>query len=61
MKLYKHYRGGLYIKITEGINTETKERQVVYQSVQTGKIWIRNAEIFHGNTTFKKRFVEVEG
>lgn len=46
--LYKHYKGGLYRDIGEGIHTETNEKLVFYMSVETGKLFARPLEMFHG-------------
>lgn len=39
--LYKHYKGGLYRVIGEGIHTETSEELTFYLSCETGKLYAR--------------------
>jgi hypothetical protein len=48
MKLYRHYKGGLYLSLFEQATVEkTKEPAVVYISLKTFKVWIRPAKDFH--------------
>jgi hypothetical protein len=64
MVLYKHYKGGLYRVLADpSFHSETQEELVVYMSVETGKVWVRPSEMFHGlvdldNGTVVPRFRE---
>jgi hypothetical protein len=44
----KHYKGGLYTLIGEGLHAETDEKIVVYRSQQDGTIWVRSMDEFYG-------------
>lgn len=41
-----HFKGGFYKIIAIGINTETEEKMVVYQSLKDKRVWIRPYEMF---------------
>lgn len=51
MKLYQHFKGGFYVLLCEALHSETQEPMVVYQSCETGKIWVRPKVMFFGNVT----------
>ena len=51
MKLYKHYKGGLYEFIGLATHTETGEVLVCYQSQNDKRMWIRPVEMFMGKVT----------
>ena len=63
--LYRHYKGGLYRVLVEpAFHSETQEEMIVYVSVETGKVWVRPAEIFHGLVTLEDgnmvpRFIDI--
>ena len=40
-KTYRHYKGNVYKIIALGRHSETLEDMVVYQSVETGEVWVR--------------------
>ena len=40
-KTYKHYKGNLYKIIALAKHSETLEDMIVYQSVETGAVWVR--------------------
>lgn len=42
----QHFKGGFYKIVTIGINTETEEKMVVYQSLKDKRVWIRPYEMF---------------
>lgn len=44
--IVKHFKGDLYKIIAFGINTETEEKMVVYQSLKDQKMWIRGYDMF---------------
>lgn len=44
--IVEHFKGGFYKIITFGINTETEEKMVVYQSLKDQKVWIRPYDMF---------------
>ena len=46
--VYRHFKGGLYQVIGRATHTETLEDMVVYKSLETGKMWVRPAEMFFG-------------
>lgn len=50
-KVYKHYKGGLYLYITDATDTETGEKYVVYKDVE-GKVWSRPYDMFHSIITW---------
>ncbi|MCT4565551.1 MAG: DUF1653 domain-containing protein [Maledivibacter sp.] len=62
-KKYKHYKGGIYRIINMAIHTETNEVLVIYQGLETGKVWARPKEMFeeaveiHGKS--RNRFQEL--
>ena len=62
--LYRHYKGGLYRLIGEGIHTESNEELVFYMSVETGKLYARPFDMFYGtvnldNGSVVPRFYEL--
>ena len=42
-KTYRHYKGNMYKVIGLAKHSETLEDMVVYQSLETGAIWVRPA------------------
>lgn len=40
-KVYKHFKGNRYRVIAVAEHTETGEQLVVYQAIETGKVWVR--------------------
>jgi hypothetical protein len=54
MTLYRHIRtGNLYRGLYETEIVDTKQKVIVYCSIETGKVWVRDAAIF------AERFEEV--
>ena len=48
-KIYRHFKGGYYRFITEVTNSETQEKEVVYQALYgEHKVWNRPAAMFYG-------------
>ncbi len=63
-KLFKHFKGNIYKVIAIAKNSETLEDMVVYQSVETGDIWVRPMSIWE-DTVIRdgksyKRFTYIE-
>lgn len=64
----QHFKGGFYKIIAIGINTETEEKMVVYQSLKDKRVWIRPYEMFISKVDRKKypnayqpyRFIKVK-
>lgn len=44
--LYAHYKGGMYKVIARAKHSETLEDLVVYQSMETNKVWVRPYDMF---------------
>jgi len=40
-KTYRHYKGNLYKIISFAKHSETCEEMIVYQSIETGDVWVR--------------------
>jgi hypothetical protein len=47
-RVYKHFKGGLYLVIDVAKHSETGEKMVVYRSLKTGELWVRPIEMFLG-------------
>lgn len=65
-KIYRHFKGGYYRFITEVTNSETQEKEVVYQALYgEHKVWTRPADMFYGKVNVDgveiDRFSEVVG
>ena len=65
-KIYRHFKGGYYRFITEVTNSETQEKEVVYQALYgEHKVWTRPAGMFYGKVNVDgveiDRFTEVVG
>lgn len=65
-KIYRHFKGGYYRFITEVTNSETQEKEVVYQALYGEcKVWTRPADMFYGQVNVDgveiDRFTEVVG
>lgn len=43
---YRHFKGNIYQILNIAVHTETEEKLVIYQSVDTGKIWARPLQMF---------------
>lgn len=46
MKIYRHFKGGLYRSIGIAKHSETLEDMVVYQSLKDNQIWVRPYNMF---------------
>lgn len=40
-EVYQHYKGGIYKVLGLGRHTETEEPVVIYESMDSGAIWVR--------------------
>lgn len=65
-KIFRHFKGGYYRFITEVTNSETQEKEVVYQALYgEHKVWNRPADMFYGKVNVDgveiDRFTEVVG
>ena len=54
MEVYRHFKGGMYIKLFEAIDSETLEEVIVYASMQDGKVYTRNKKMFYENVHTSK-------
>lgn len=45
-RVYKHFKGGLYIVEDIARHSETGKEMVVYRSLKDGKLWVRPVEMF---------------
>ena len=48
-KVYRHFKGNYYFVENVALDSETKERLVVYKPIydrQDSKIWVRNEKMF---------------
>jgi hypothetical protein len=44
---YQHYKGGIYVKIAEGMHTETEELLTVYTCALSGTVFCRPTAMFN--------------
>lgn len=62
MKVYQHYKGGVYALIGEALQTETNEPLIIYQNIK-GELFARPSEMFFGfvqdGDMMRKRFEQV--
>lgn len=48
-KYYRHFKGGKYVVLTEGQDSESLVPVVVYQALYgEQKVWVRPKEMFYG-------------
>jgi len=63
-KHYRHYKGGMYTVIGEGIHTETEEALVFYRADADSKLYARPRDMFYGELEYDgkvvKRFRDVD-
>ena len=65
MRIFRHYKGGLYEYICEARHSETEEEMVVYRPLYNDSgVWVRPKNMFFENVNTdgeeKSRFSEVE-
>lgn len=53
-KKYGHYKGGIYRILNIAIHTETEEVMVIYEGIESNKIWARPQNMFEDT-------VEIDG
>ena len=46
-KTYRHYKGNLYKVIALAKHSESLEEMVIYQSIETGMIWVRPLKMWN--------------
>ena len=51
-KHYRHYKGGMYTVIGEGIHTETEEALVFYRADADSKLYARPRDMFYGELEY---------
>lgn len=54
---YRHYKGGVYLKLLEALHEDTGATMVVYQG-EDGKVWVRPYDLFHGKVVHGKDLVD---
>ncbi len=63
-KTYRHYKGGLYLKICDALHTETDEMMTVYVCAVRGTVYTRPKAMFDETVTTDDytgpRFIPVE-
>jgi len=59
--LYQHYKGGMYDLLHEAYDCESKERLIVYKSLETGRVWVRkHSDFFSFVTPGTQRFRKIK-
>ena len=54
-KVYKHFKGDLYIVLDVAINSETDKKMVVYRALYgDNKLWIRPYDMFMSEVDHEK-------
>ena len=54
-RVYKHFKGDLYLVVDIGYSSETKEKLVIYRSLyEEGKLWVRPYDMFISEVDHKK-------
>ena len=46
MNIYRHFKGGYYIVLSQATVEATGEQVVIYQSLQDGRVWTRPLSVF---------------
>jgi len=46
-KTYKHFKGHIYKVINFATDSETLEKVVIYQNLETDEIWVRSYDMFN--------------
>lgn len=45
-KIYRHFKGHLYVVMAIGKNCEDLSEMVIYKNVDTGEVWVRDKTDF---------------
>lgn len=48
--VYRHYQGNMYMVLHLATNVDTQESMVVYQDINTYKIWVRSLKSWNEPT-----------
>lgn len=63
-KIYRHYKGNIYMIIALAKHSETSEDMIVYQNVKKGDIWTRPKtmwnEVVDDKGTLRFTLLEIE-
>jgi len=57
--IYHHFKGHDYKVISIAMHSETEEKMIVYENLETGQIWVRPYEMFNGMVD-KEKYPEVK-
>jgi Uncharacterized protein conserved in bacteria len=62
---YRHFKGSIHRVLNIAVHTETEEDLVIYQSLDSGKVWARPLQMFleevdHEKIKQKYRFELIE-
>ena len=57
-KIYKHFKGHVYIVINVAYDSEDLSKKVVYQNIQDNKVWVRDYDMFN-SLVDKEKYPEV--
>ena len=57
--IYHHFKGHDYKVINIALHSETEEKMVIYENLETGQIWVRPYEMFNGLVD-KEKYPEVK-
>ncbi len=58
LKLFRHYKGGLYMLQGEAEHSETKEMVILYKGLESGQVWVRPKEMFYGSLVVEGKTVQ---
>ena len=58
-KKYRHFKGHEYIVIAIAKDSETLEKVVVYQNLNSGDCWVRNYDMFN-SLVDKEKYPDIE-
>lgn len=56
-QIYKHFKGGEYRKLCIAIDEPSGRDMVIYQSLETGKIWCRSKSQFFSAVLHEGNFI----
>ena len=58
-KTYKHFKGHIYKVINIALDSETLEKMVVYEDINSNKVWVRPYNMFN-SLVDKEKYPNVE-